>query len=128
MRTVPEGRLDLNASGWNASSRLADRERQAATEFVDRVREQFGDQVVSVLVFGSRARGEAEPDSDMDLLVIMSDAGPEIRRAIRYLAVEVWLKYGIYLSTRVWSRAHWGKLEKLQTLLYRNICRDGISL
>jgi predicted nucleotidyltransferase len=128
MRTVPEGRLDLNASGWNASSRLADKERQAATEFVDRVRQQFGDQVVSVLVFGSRARGEAEPDSDMDVLVIMSDAGPEIRRAIRYLAVEVWLKYGIYLSTRVWSRAHWGKLEELQTLLYRNICRDGISL
>ena len=37
-------------------------------------------------------------------------------------------EHGIYLSTRVWSRAHYRKLEKLQTLLYRNIQRDGIDL
>ena len=128
MTRVPESHLDPDDNDRDAGSRLTDKERQAATDFANRVRQQFGDQVVSVLVFGSRARGEAEPDSDMDLLVIMSDAGPEIRRAIRYLAVEVWLKYGIYLSTRVWNRAHWGKLEELQTLLYRNICKDGISL
>ena len=128
MTRVPESHLDPDDNDRDAGSRLTDKERQAATDFADRVRQQFGDQVVSVLVFGSRARGEAEPDSDMDLLVIMSDAGPKIRRAIRYLAVEVWQKYGIYLSTRVWSRAHWGKLEELQTLLYRNICKDGISL
>jgi len=128
MTSVPESNLDPDASGRDIGSHLTDKERQAATDFANRVRQQFGDQVVSVLVFGSRARGEAEPDSDMDLLVIMSDAGPKIRRAIRYLAVEVWLKYGIYLSTRVWSRAHWGRLEELQTLLYRNICRDGINL
>jgi predicted nucleotidyltransferase len=115
-------------SGRDAGSRLPAKERQAAVEFVDSVRQQFDGQVVSVLLFGSRARGEAEPDSDMDLLVVMSDAGPEIRRAIRYLAVEVWLKHGIYLSTRVWSQAHWRKLEELQTLLYRNIRRDGIKL
>jgi predicted nucleotidyltransferase len=80
---------------------------------------------VSIVLFGSRARGDAEPNSDMDLLVVMSDAGPEIRRAIRYLAAEIWLAYGIYLSTRVWSQVHWHKLEELRTLLYRNIRTDG---
>jgi predicted nucleotidyltransferase len=128
VRGVPESHLDPDESGRDAGSRLTDKERQAATEFVDKVRQQFDGQVVSVLLFGSRARGEAEPDSDMDLLVVMSDAGPEIRKAVRYLAVEIWLKYGIYLSTRVWSHVHWRKLEKLQTLLYRNIRRDGINL
>jgi predicted nucleotidyltransferase len=103
-------------------------ERQAAAEFADKVRQQFDGQLVSILLFGSRARGEAEPDSDMDVLVVMSKIDPETRRAIRYLAVEVWLKHGIYVSTRVWSRTHWRKLEEMQTLLYRNICRDGIDL
>jgi predicted nucleotidyltransferase len=128
MRGMSENHLDPDESGRDAGSRLTDKERQAATEFVDKVHQQFDGQVVSVLLFGSRARGEAEPESDMDLLVVMSDARPEIRRAIRYLAVEVWLKHGIYLSTRVWSHAHWRKLEELQTLLYRNIRRDGINL
>ncbi len=118
MRTTVESRLD----------QLAHKERQAATEFVNKVQERFGEHVLSVVLFGSRARGEAEADSDMDVLVVMSDAGPEIRREVRYYAVDVWLKYDIYLSTRVWSRDHWQKLKELQTLLYRNICRDGINL
>ncbi len=128
MITAPENRLGLVKNGQDVSSRLAGTERQAATEFADRARQQFDSQVISIVLFGSRARGEAASDSDMDVLVVMSDAGPKIRRAVRYLAVEVWLKYDIYLSTRVWSRDHWRKLDELQTLLYRNICRDGINL
>lgn len=107
---------------------LTQKERQAVIEFVQRVRQRFDGQVASVVLFGSRARGEAEPDSDMDVLVVMSGASPEIRREIRHLAVEVWLKHGIYLSTRVWSQAHWRELQELQTLLYRNIRRDGLDL
>jgi len=118
MKTLQDNRLD----------QLTGRERQAAMEFVDRVRQRFDGQLVSAVLFGSRARGEAGPDSDMDVLVVMSSADPEIRREIRYLAVEIWLAHGIYLSTRVWSQAHWRKLEELQTLLYQNICQDGINL
>ncbi|MBW1899271.1 MAG: nucleotidyltransferase domain-containing protein, partial [Deltaproteobacteria bacterium] len=29
-------------------------------------------------LFGSRARGDADPDSDMDLLVIVNDLSPEV--------------------------------------------------
>jgi len=107
---------------------LTEKERQVVIEFVQRVRQRFDGQLATVVLFGSRARGQAAPDSDMDVLVVMSSAGPEIRKEIRHLAVEVWLKHGIYLSTRVWSQAHWRKLEELQTLLYRNIRRDGIDL
>ncbi len=69
-----------------------------------------------------------DQDFYMDVLVVMFDASPAVRRVVRYLAVEVWLKYGIYLSTRVWSAAHWREVEEMQTLLYRNIHRDGIRL
>lgn len=114
---------------WRESFyKLTAREQRVAMEFVERVRQRFDGQLVAAVLFGSRARGEAEPDADMDLLVVMSHADPGVRREIRYLAVEVWLEYGIYLSTRVWSTAHWHRLEDLRTLLYQNIHRDGISL
>jgi len=118
MRAMQKSRLD----------RLTDKERQVAMEFVERLHSRFDDQLIAAILFGSRARGKAEPDSDMDVLVVMSSAGPEVQREIRYLAVEVWLAHGIYLSTRVWSQAHWRKLKELQTLFYRNIHRDGIDL
>jgi len=89
-------------------------------EFVDRVRGRFDRQLIAAVLFGSRARGEAESDSDMDVLVVMSNADPEIRKEIRHLAVEVWLEHDIYLSTRVWGQDQWHRLEELQTLLYQN--------
>lgn len=107
---------------------LTVQERQLAAAFVDKLQQRFKGQLVSVILFGSRARGDAEADSDMDVLVVVTEASPEICREIRYLAVEVWLEYGIYLSTRIWSQAHWRQLQQLQTLLYQNIQRDGINL
>jgi predicted nucleotidyltransferase len=110
------------------ATHLSEAERQTLVDFVQGLRERYDGQTRSVILFGSRARGEAEPESDMDVAVVLSTASAEAVREVRYLAVEVWLKHGIYISTRVWSQAHWRRLEKLQTLLYQNITRDGIEL
>ena len=40
-------------------------------EFLQLLREQFGDRVVAALVFGSVARGTARPDSDVDLCLVV---------------------------------------------------------
>lgn len=58
---------------------------------VDRVVAKF--HPLRVILFGSRARGEARPDSDVDLLVVMPNvadkriAAVEIRRTLRDLPV-----------------------------------------
>jgi predicted nucleotidyltransferase len=44
-----------------------------AAEVARDLREVFGDRLQQVLVFGSSARGEAGPDSDLDLLVVLSE-------------------------------------------------------
>ena len=118
----------MSSKQATALARLTNKERQVILEFVKRVHHQFGEQLLAVILFGSRARGEAEPDSDMDVVVLFSNVTLDLRKAIRHLAVELWLEHGIYLSTRVWSEAHWHRLEVLQTQLYRNIQRDGFNL
>lgn len=118
----------MNAQRDYSFIRLTDKERQVASEFVEKLQQRFDGQLRSVILFGSRARGEAQADSDMDVLVVLSSAGPEVRREVRGLAVEVWLEHDIYLSTRIWSQEHWQELGELQTLLYQNIQRDGINL
>jgi len=42
-------------------------------EYIRLLREEFGDRVVSVLVFGSVARGTARLDSDVDVCVVIRD-------------------------------------------------------
>jgi predicted nucleotidyltransferase len=44
--------------------------RDIAAEYAQRVKEHFGDRLVSICFFGSVARGEASPDSDVDVLAI----------------------------------------------------------
>jgi uncharacterized protein len=45
------------------------------------IRRVEGDNLVSIVLFGSRARGEATPESDVDLLVVVNEASPRLDRA-----------------------------------------------
>ena len=52
---------------------LTKAERQALDRFVDGIRTHYGARLVDVMVFGSRGRGDASPDSDVDLAIILED-------------------------------------------------------
>lgn len=107
---------------------LTSQEQQAVLEFVRWLKEQFGDLVRSAWLFGSKARGDSAPDSDIDVLVVVGSEDWRIHKQVRYLAADICLMYGLNLSPRVWSDAHLWEMQELQTLLYQNIRRDGINL
>ena len=47
------------------------------------VNEIYGDRVVRVVLFGSRARGEAEPDSDYDVAVFLREMPDRVAELYR---------------------------------------------
>ncbi len=48
----------------------SDQLRREMGRFLELLKERFGDGLVTVAVFGSRARGAQRPESDLDLLVV----------------------------------------------------------
>ncbi|MHA1710622.1 MAG: nucleotidyltransferase domain-containing protein, partial [Candidatus Freyarchaeota archaeon] len=50
---------------------LAEPYRSVVRRVLDRLLSSFGDRLVSLVVFGSVARGDARRDSDLDLLVVI---------------------------------------------------------
>jgi uncharacterized protein (UPF0332 family)/predicted nucleotidyltransferase len=46
----------------------------AVREYIERLREHYGDRLSAVVLFGSRARGDSDAESDVDLLVVLSGA------------------------------------------------------
>ena len=112
----------------NGLDRLNPAEGVAIVEFVHLLEERFGNLISSVALFGSKARGESTPDSDLDVLVVVDSEDWRIHKQIRYLAADIGLKYNVDLSPRVWSGAHHVEMERLPSLLYQNIRRDSINL
>jgi predicted nucleotidyltransferase len=64
-------------SGRDGSGTLGAEERRAADEFIRAVRRRVPAELVQASLFGSAARGEAGPDSDLDVLLVFSQLPPD---------------------------------------------------
>ncbi len=87
----------------------------------------YSEQVVKIILYGSQARGEAKPDSDIDLLIVMKYAfnySDEIERTSEVIQ-ELSLKYDTVISRAFVSEQRFNQ-EKSPFIL--NVHREGIVL
>ena len=80
---------------------LSDRDATALDEFARRVRARLGANLVGLKLFGSKARGDAAPDSDLDVLVLVAGDRSEAGDAALDIAFDVNLAHDVYVSPRV---------------------------
>ena len=107
---------------------LTAQEREAVGLFLRRVRDTFPHEEVAATLFGSRARGEGRPDSDLDVLVVVVRDDFPIRRHIFDVAYEVFLQTDVLISPLVLSRDGLATLKQNGRRLAREIERDGVSV
>ena len=65
---------------------------------------EHGVPVYKIIVFGSRARGDAGTDADLDVLVLVEHLNPTIRKTISHCAWEVGFETGVLIQTVVMTR------------------------
>lgn len=82
-----------------------------------------------IILYGSRARGDARPDSDWDLLILLNGAVDHHRAAtVRHRLYDLELESDMVLSTMVLSNAVWENPLSRAMPFYANVMRDGIEL
>ena len=111
-----------------AQSELPPQVNTVVQAYMQALLNRFGARVVDVLLFGSRARGDAVEDSDTDLIVIVADPTDRELQDVRGLAFDTWLSHHVLLSIRAFSRRNWQDLETTRSLFFRNVMHDGFSL
>ena len=82
-----------------------------------------------MFLFGSRARGDDEAGSDMDVLVIVEQ--PEEYELLMFVydcAYEAGLECGVLLNVVVVSRDRWENSPERSSLLAEAVRREGIAV
>ncbi|OGB89751.1 hypothetical protein A2625_06540 [candidate division WOR-1 bacterium RIFCSPHIGHO2_01_FULL_53_15] len=62
------------------------------------LKKDFKNKVKKILLFGSRARGDAAVDSDYDLLLVMDEVSPIVKKQINRLEGEMLFNYNAVFS------------------------------
>ena len=87
----------------------------------------YGDQVDRVLLYGSRARGDHRPDSDIDILIVLKDDFnySEMLHLSSDWAASLSLENDVVISRAFVSKE---QFEHRQTPFLMNVRREAVSV
>lgn len=107
---------------------LVAEEREVLARFLARLESECGDAIRRVILFGSKARGEADAESDTDVLVVVSD--DVTRDRIKAITREDEFRdtEGFWLSWRLLTEEDYAEYRRLLFPFYVNVRRDGVEL
>jgi predicted nucleotidyltransferase len=103
---------------------LSDSDRRIAREFRRRLTDLVP--VLDLRVFGSRARGDAAPDSDMDVFIELEQVTPELRQRISEIAWQVGFELDQVICTVVATQEQLENGAMGASPLVLNIEREGV--
>lgn len=103
---------------------------RAARLFKTRLQELYPEAALEVRLYGSRARGDAHEESDLDLLVLIPDNEQSVRRLAAEAVFRVYaeLDYPFVISPQVMSHDHFAELLRRERLYAQEVVRDGIPI
>ena len=98
--------------------------------FVTRIRSALGAHLVDLRLFGSVARGDARPDSDIDVLVVVQphDQRRQIENQVVDIAFDVNLAHNVYISPRVFTPEILEHSVWRETHFLRTLARESVAL
>jgi uncharacterized protein (UPF0332 family)/predicted nucleotidyltransferase len=103
-------------------------ELRAVEEFKRRILAELPGQVRDIILFGSKARGDAHPGSDIDLLVVVDRRTPEAENVISSIMADTLLEKMIDISALDFTRDEIAEWSAIGTPLMRNVADEGIVL
>jgi len=93
--------------------------------FADRVRRQYPE--ARIWAFGSRARGDAEEGSDLDVCIVLPSVNRKMRETIREVAWEVGFDNNFVVTTVILNEEQFENGPMSESTLVENILHEGVA-
>jgi predicted nucleotidyltransferase len=105
---------------WN------EKEERVINEFVKKVRDTFKERVKRIILYGSRARGDADEESDYDFVVLLEPFYEEDKRTLSDLGWQVYYEHNVLLLAIAIENSEF--TEDRFFYFYENVCKEGVYL
>ena len=105
---------------------LRENEKVALEEFKEALSSKFN--LLDFRLYGSKARGDDEPDSDIDVMIKLEKHTSDIAMEIYHMAYSVDLKYDSFISPVIFSREELEDGPLSESPLYKIIMKEGVPL
>lgn len=102
--------------------------RQALQEAKERLDATYGDRLRRVVLYGSRARGDATPESDVDVLVVLRGPIENSYREIKRmgdLRMDLFERHRLYFSLLPYDEEAY---QDMRRPFMQNVHAEGIEL
>ncbi len=109
-------------------ARLSRIEQSALKKFKTAVEDALAGQLMEMKLFGSKARGDARKDSDIDVLVIVSSDDWRLCDVVCDIATDVLLESEVCISPKVISKRRFQDQSAMGNPFVRNVVREGIPV
>ena len=101
------------------------------SEIAKKARETFGDHLDSVILYGSYARGDYTPDSDVDMMILVKGIAPEdlwrYRDSITEKSSELGLAYDVQITPLIKDADTFRKYLSVLPY-YQNVDKEGLRI
>jgi predicted nucleotidyltransferase len=107
---------------------LTARERLALKKILQHLASACGPELASVILYGSKARGDFNDGSDIDILVLVRDRNRIDRYQIYDYLLDDDVDYDLNFSLNIYGVDEFQRLASLKAPFAINVTRDGETL
>ncbi|MDI6765255.1 MAG: nucleotidyltransferase domain-containing protein [Bacteroidota bacterium] len=108
--------------------RLNQIEKQLLSELKESLQKQLGTRLSKFVLFGSKARGDSNFDSDLDVAIVVDGLDRNLKREIFDLVADLELKYLYAISSLVLSTEEFNQLLNRERRIAMDIVNEGVPL
>lgn len=99
-------------------------EDKTVSEFLVRI-SSLREQISQMYLFGSRSRDDWRPDSDYDILIVLTKKDRRIIDRLYEAVLDVLLSTGRLISLKIFSLEEFNRLKSIATPFVTNVLTEG---
>lgn len=101
-------------------------ELQALNDLKQSLNHDF--QLVDLRLYGSKVRGTAKSDSDIDVMIELEELTPAFSDKVFDMVFDINLRHGVFISAVLFGRKELEEGPMSASPIYKAIERDGVRL